>query len=186
MPTKKKPAKRKTAAKPALGQLRQLQQTVKSLRVKLERETRARKIEARVKSEAQKARAQLTSQIAALRDQGRKLASELKSALGDSSKRDSARQQALAKISELKTDYAKKSAEMKSQLSRTTAELARKSEELKKLAAETAHRAVGIIRSEEPDAAPEAPMGESSEMPQEVSPQEIEDRGDDKEPDEEQ
>src|SRR5271168_3159086 len=175
MPTKKKPVKRKKAAtkNPALKQLEDLRKTVKQMRVKLERETRARKIEARVKSEAQKARAQLASQIAALRDQGRKLASDLKSALGDSRKRDAARQQAVAKIAELKAEYSKKSTELRS-------ELARKSEELRKLAGETAQRAVGIIRGEEPQAAPEAPMGGSSQMPHEVSPQEIEDRGDDK------
>jgi chromosome segregation ATPase len=163
MPTKKKPAKRRKAAKPASGQLEQLRKTVKALRVKLERETKARKIEARVKSEAQKARAQLASQIAALREQGRKLASELKSALGDASKRDSARRQALATIEELKQGYAKKSAELRSELSRTTAELARKSEELKKLAGEAAHRAVEIIRSEAPQAAPGASSSGGSE-----------------------
>jgi chromosome segregation ATPase len=188
MPTKKKPMKRKTTAKknPALKQLESMRKTVKQLRVKLERESRARKIEARIKSEAQKARAQLSSQISALRDQGRKLASDLKSALGDSRKRDAARQQGVAKIAELKAEYSKKSTELRSELSRTTSELARKSEELKKLAGETAQRAVGIIRGDEPQAAPEAPMGESSQIPHEVSPQEIEDRGDDKEPDEEQ
>ena len=65
MPTKKKPVRRKKAAtkNPALKQLEGLRKTIKLLRVKLERETRARKIEARVKSEAQKARAQLGSQI---------------------------------------------------------------------------------------------------------------------------
>ena len=187
MPTKKKPAKQRAAKKnPATGQIEQLRRTVKALRLKLERETKARKIEARVKSEAQKARAQLASQITALRDQGRKLATNLKSALGDAGKRDAARQQAVAKIADLKAEYAKKSAQMKSDLARTTAELARKSEELKKLAGEAAHRAVEIIRSEEPNPAPEASMGSSSELPKEVSPQEIEDRGDDKEPDEEQ
>ena len=163
-----------------------MRKTVKELRVKLERETKARKIEARVKSEAQKARAQLASQIAALRDQGRKLATNLKSALGDAGKRDAARQQALAKIADLKAEYAKKSAEMRSELSRTTAELARKSEELKKLAGEAAHRAVEIIRSEEPNPAPESANGWKLRTAKEVSPQEIEDRGDDKEPDEEQ
>src|SRR5260370_38419906 len=109
MPTKKKPVRRTKAAKnnPALRQIAQLRKTVKALRIKLERETKARKIEARVKSEAQKARAQLASQIAALRDQGRKLATNLKSALGDASKRDAARQQALPKSRELKTEAAK-------------------------------------------------------------------------------
>jgi len=186
---KKKPArqvKKKKAAKPGLGQLRQLQKTVKALRIKLERETRARKIEARVKSEAQKARAQLTSQIAALREQGRKLASELKSALGDASKRDSARQQALGKIAELKAEYAKKSAEMRSQLSRATTELARKSEELRKLAGETAHRAVDIIRGDEPHPAQEASAGGSSELHTESATTGPGSSGSEKEPDEEQ
>jgi uncharacterized phage infection (PIP) family protein YhgE len=180
MPTKKKPVTRRKAPKnnPALRQLAQLRKTVKELRIKLERETKARKIEARVKSEAQKARTQLASQISSLRDQGRKLATNLKSALGDAGKRDAARQQALAKIAELKAEYAKKSAEMRSELSRTTAELARKSEELKKLAGEAAHRAVEIIRSEEPQAAPATPMGGSSET--------VGAMGDEKEPDEEQ
>src|ERR1700683_1047837 len=172
MPTKKNPAKRMKAAKknPATAQLDQLRKTIRELRIKLERETRARKIEARVKSEAQKARAALASQITALRDQGRKLASDLKSALGDSRKRDAARQQAVAKIAELKAEYSKKSTELRSELSRTTSEVARKSEELKKLAGETAQRAVGIIRGAPPQAAPEAPMGESSQIPHEVSP----------------
>src|ERR1700722_17742485 len=158
MPTKKKPAKQRAAKKnPATGQIEQLRRTVKALRLKLERETKARKIEARVKSEAQKARAQLASQITALRDQGRKLATNLKSALGDAGKRDAARQQALAKIAELKAEYSKRTAELRSELSHATAELGRKSEELKKLAGEAAHRAVEIIRSDESQALPEAP-----------------------------
>jgi len=179
MPTKKKPMKRKAAKKnPATGQIEQLRKTVKALRIKLERETRARKIEARVKSEAQKARAQLASQIAALREQGRKLATNLKSALGDAIKRDAARQQALAKIAELKAEYAKKTSGLRSELSHTTAELARKSEELRRLAGEAAHRAVEIIRSDEPHAAPEAPAG--------ASPESVGGMADEKEPDEEQ
>src|ERR1700730_2014753 len=180
MPTRKKPATpRKTPKKdPALRQLAQLRKTVKGLRVKLERETKARQIEARVKSEAQKARAQLASQITALRDQGRKLATNLKSALGDAGKRDAARQQALAKIAELKAEYSKRTAELRSELSHATAELGRKSEELKKLAGEAAHRAVEIIGSEESHQAPEPPVTGSSES--------VGNLGDEKEPDEEQ
>lgn len=180
MPTRKKPATRRKVAKkdPALRQLAQLRKTVRGLRVKLERETRARQIEARVKTEAQKARAQLASQISALRDQGRKLAANLKSALGDASKRDAARQQAVAKIAELKAEYSKKTAELRSELSHATSELARKSEELKKLAGEAAHRAIEIIRSDESQAAPEAPVTGSSESAGDIR--------DEKEPDEEQ
>jgi uncharacterized phage infection (PIP) family protein YhgE len=184
LPTKKKTAKPKKAVNPAFRQLDQLRKTVKALRVRLERETRARKIEARVKSEAQKARTRLASQIAELREQGRKLATDLRSALGDASKRDAARQQAIAKIAELKAEYAKKSAELRSELSRTTAELARKSEELKKLAGEAAHRAVEIIRGEEHHAAPAA--GASSEPHREAPPQETAGSGYEKEPEEEQ
>ncbi len=184
MPTKKKTAKRKKAVNPALKQLDQLRKTAKMLRVKLERETKARKIEARIKSEAQKARAMLASQIAALREQGRKLGQDLRSALGDASKRDAARQQAIAKISELRAQYTKKSAELRSELSRTTAELARKSEELRKLAGESAHRAVEIIRGEEHHAAPEA--GASPEPHQEAPPVESAGSRYEKEPDEEQ
>ncbi len=184
MPTMKKTAKQNKTVNPALRQIEQLRKTVKALRIRLERETKARKIEARVKSEAQKARTQLASQIAALRDQGRKLATNLKSALGDASKRDAARQQAIAKIAELKADYTKKSAELRSQLSRTTAELARKSEELKKLAGEAAHRAVEIIRGEEHHAAPEA--GASAQPHKEAPPQETAGSGYEKEPEEEQ
>ncbi len=184
MPTKKKTAKRKKAVNPALRQLEQLRKTVKMLRVKLERESRAPKIEARVKSEAQKARALLASRIAALREQGRKLASDLRSALGDASKRDAARQQAIAKIAELRAEYAKKSAELRSELSQATAELARKSEELKKLAREAAHRAVEIIRGEEHHAA--ADLGTSPQPHKEAPPDETADSRYEKEPDEEQ
>jgi len=62
MPTRKKPVTRSNSSKkdPAVRQLAQLRKTVKELRVKLEREIKARQIEARVKTEAQKARAQLT------------------------------------------------------------------------------------------------------------------------------
>jgi predicted nucleic acid-binding Zn-ribbon protein len=186
MPSKRKAAKaKKKAVNPALKQLEQLRKTVKTLRVKLERETRARKIEARVKSEAQKARAQLATQIAALRVQGRKLASDLKGALGDARKRDALRQQALAKVAELKAEYSKKTADLKSELSRTTSDLARKSEELRKLAGETAHRAVEIIRGEEHHAAPEAPT-QSSEPRTESATPGPGGGGYEKEPDEEQ
>ncbi|MGH7925952.1 MAG: hypothetical protein ACREQH_15315 [Candidatus Binatus sp.] len=186
MPTKRKTVKRKKAVKRVPGQFEQLRKTVKALRLKLERETRARKIEARVKSEAQKARAQLASQIAALRDQGRKLASELKSALNDAGKRDAARQQALGKIAGLKAEYTKKSAELRSELSRATSELARKSDELKKLAGEAAHRAAEIIRSEAPPAAPETAAGGASEPRRESAATGPLSSGYEKEPDEEQ
>ena len=81
MPAKKKgPRKtRRAATSPAHRQVEQLRKSFKAIKIKLERETKARKIEARIKSEAEKARAQLTVQLKALREQGKKLASELKS-----------------------------------------------------------------------------------------------------------
>jgi chromosome segregation ATPase len=186
MPAKKKPAKKTKTAKPATAQFDQLRKTVKMLKVKLEREMKARKVEARVRTETQKARAQLASQITALRDQGRKLASELKSALGDAKKREAARKQATDKIAELKAEYGKKSAQLKSELSRATTDLARKSEDLRKLAGETAHRAVGIIRGEEPHVEAEASPRATSELQTESVRPESEGAGYEKESDEEQ
>ena len=187
MPTKKKPAKRKKATKPATGQLQHLRKTIKGLKVRLEREMKARKVEARVVSEAKKARAQLASQIAALRDHGRKLASELKAALGDANKREAARKQALDKIAELKAEYAKKSADFRSELTRATSDLAHKTEELRKLAGEAAHRAVGIIRGEEPQTATAASTRATSSLQTEsTATPESEGAGYEKESDEEQ
>ena len=150
MPIKKRSQKKaKRGANPALRQVEQLRKSVKVLKLKLEREVKARKLEARVKSEAKAAGAKLSTQLKSLRDQGKKLASELKSALSDTKKREAARKEALAKIAELKAQYSKTSTGLKAELAQKTAELRRKSEELMKLAGQSAHRAAEIIRSEE-------------------------------------
>ncbi len=73
----------------------------------------------------------------------------MKSALSDTKKREAARKEALAKIAELKAQYSKTSTGLKAELAQKTAELRRKSEELMKLAGQSAHRAAEIIRSEE-------------------------------------
>ena len=88
----------------------------------------------------------------------------MKSALSDASKREAARKEALAKIAELKAQYAKTSTGLKAELAQKTAELRRKSEELMKLAGQSAHRAAEIIRSEEhhPAEAEEAGAEKSS------------------------
>jgi hypothetical protein len=198
MPVKKKtPKKAKRTANPALRQFEQLRKSVRVLKLKLERETKARKIEARIKSEVEKAGLRLTTQLRALRDQGRKLAFELKSALGDASKREAARKEALARIADLRAQYAKTSAGLKAELGQKTADLRRKSEELVKLAGQSAHRAAEIIRGEEHHAPAEAakagstgssyPADERSfpEHPGEGASREIEDGEDDKGPDEE-
>lgn len=165
MPAKKKaPKKTRRAASPAHRQVEQLRKSFKALKVKLERETRARKIEARIKAEAEKARARLTVQLKALRDQGKKLASELKSALGNANRREAARKEALAKIADLKAQYAKASAELRTELSQKTADLRHKSEELMKLAGQSAHRAAEIIRGEEHHEAPQAATTGSAEL----------------------
>lgn len=201
MPKKAKPAKRKPARKPAPGQLDVLRKRVRELAVKLEREARAHKLEARLKSEMKKAHAQLSSQMKAMRDQGRKIATELKAALGDANKREAARKEALKRIEALKAEYAKKSAmlkaeytrrtsELKSELSQTAAELSRKSDELRKLAAESAHRAVEIIRGPEPQAPPAAspktgPL-DAAELHIETTQGYVEKPESEREPDEEQ
>jgi hypothetical protein len=165
MPVKKKSQKKaKRGANPALRQVEQLRKSVKILKLKLEREMKARKLEERVKSEAKAAGAKLTTQLKSLRDQGKKLATELKSALSDTKKREAARKEALAKIAELKAQYSKTSTGLRAELSQKTAELRRKSEELMKLAGQSAHRAAEIIRSEEhhPAEAEKAGTTESS------------------------
>ncbi len=118
-------------------QLRQLRATVNALRRRLEREAKARKLDSRLLAGAKKARGQVAKQMSALRDQGRKLAAQLRAALGDANKREQARKQALAKIAELRADLVRK-----------TGDLKRKSEELRRLAQESAERAREIIRGE--------------------------------------
>ena len=193
MPKKRTPAKRKPAKKPAPGQLDILRRRVRELAVKLEREARARKLEARIKSEVQKAHSELRSQLKMLQVRGRKIATELRSAIGDANKREAARKEALRKIEGLRAEYSKKSAalraeytkrtsELKSDLSRTAAELSRKSDELRKLAAESAHRAVEIIRSSEhqaPAASPKTGPLDASELHAEIARGDVENPGDD-------
>lgn len=160
----------KSAGAPRAGavarELDQLRSKVKELTLRLEREAKARQLDARVTAEAKKAREQLTREIKALREQGRKLASQLKSTLGSASKRKQALNDARAKIAELKV-----------KLERKTADLRRKSEELKKLAAESAHRAAAIVRGEaqrvtEPPAAEPAAPPAPSELGSESHPSE--------------
>lgn len=165
MPVKTKSQKKaKRGANPALRQVEQLRKSVKILKLKLEREMKARKLEARIKSEAKAAGARLSTQLKSIRDQGKKLATELKSALGDASKREAARKEALARIAQLKAQYSRTSTGLRAELSQKTAELRRKSEELMKLAGQSAQRAAEIIRSEEhhPAAAEKAGATQSS------------------------
>jgi chromosome segregation ATPase len=140
---KRAPKSRKTSDASA-RQLAQLRATVKQLRTRLERETRARRLENRVLAEAKKARASVTAQVDALRKQGRKLAAQLKSTLTNAKSREAARKEALKMVAALKADLARRSGELR-----------RKSEELRKLAQESAERAREIIRSESPP--PQAP-----------------------------
>jgi chromosome segregation ATPase len=135
-------AKSRSTRRPGTGnvvarELDQLKRKVKELTVRLEREAKARKLDARLAAEAKKTRAQLTKEITAVRGHGRKLASQLKSTLGDASKREQALKEARAKIAELKEE-----------LGRKTADLRRKSGELRKLAEEAAHRATAISRGD--------------------------------------
>jgi chromosome segregation ATPase len=152
MPAKKKAAKKsrpRKKLKAAPSQIDSLRKTITDLRKRLEKELKARKIDTRIVTEGKKAREQLGKQIQALRVQGSKLSAQLKAALGDSKQREKPRQDALKKIEQLRKELGSK-----------TSELMRKSEQLKELAAQSASRAVEIIRGE--PAAPETnPEGES-------------------------
>lgn len=143
---KKQPAKKKPAAANPARQIAALRAEVKALSAKLARESRAGQLNVRLLTEAKKARAELTRQVTALRSQGKKLASQLKSTLGDSRRRDAARKQAIARVAELRKELALR-----------TDEVRRKSEELRRLAQESAQRAVEIIRGEPAPPAPPSP-----------------------------
>lgn len=121
----------------ASAQLKQLRKTVVQLTSRLEKEAKARTAASTVLAEAKKARAALMAQLKTLRDEGSHLAKELKRALGDADKREAARRQALEKVAELRAELAHR-----------TDELKRKSEELARLAIDSAGRAKDIIMSE--------------------------------------
>jgi chromosome segregation ATPase len=116
-------------------ELDQLKRKVKELTLRLEHEAKARKLDAQLAEKAKKLGEKLSKETKILREQGRKLASQLKSTLSDASKRDQAVKETHTKIAELRDE-----------LGRKTADLKRKSGELKKLAKESAHRAARIIR----------------------------------------
>ena len=166
MPTKKKVSKarrkpvrraRKSASAVssvsamASAQLKQLRKNVDELKTRLQKEAKGRSFDARLLKEAKSARDRLAKQIGALRDQGSRLSSQLRKALSDADKREQARQQALNKIGELRNE-----------LTRRTEELRHKSEELAKLARESAGRARDIIMGEEEHAAPASDVGAES------------------------
>jgi chromosome segregation ATPase len=166
MPTKKKtppPARKpaRKASKPApsgggvsamaSAQFKQLRKTVDQLTARLEKEAKARAAASTVIAEAKKAREILTTQVKTMRDEGGRLAKALKRALGDADKREAARRQAIDKIAELRKELAHR-----------TEELKRKSEELAKLAIDSAGRARDIIMSEgETPSAHESPASEA-------------------------
>lgn len=116
-------------------ELDQLRKKVKELTGKLESEMKARKINERVAAEAKKARDQLNKQIRALSDQGGKMAAQLKSTMSDASKREQALKEARDKVKELRADVSRKAAELK-----------HKTQELTKIAVESAHRAAAVMR----------------------------------------
>jgi chromosome segregation ATPase len=166
MPTKKKtpsparkPARKTRKPDPPTGgsvsamasaQFKQLRKTVEQLTARLEKEANARAAASTVIAEAKKAREMLAGQMKNLRDEGSRLTKELKRALGDADKREAARRQAVDKIAELRKELAHR-----------TEELKRKSEELAKLAVDSAGRAKDIIMSEgETPASMESPASE--------------------------
>jgi chromosome segregation ATPase len=133
-------ARPRGAASAPAGQLTQLRATLQELRAKLAQATHKRRLDVRMLNEAKRAREQVSRQMNALREQGRKLAGELRKALTESDRRHQAREQALAKIAELKAE-----------LIRKTEALKRKSHELGQLARESAHRARTILQGEQPE-----------------------------------
>jgi len=144
---------------------------VRELRAKLAKEAKKNRLDLRLLNEAKRARDQISRQVAALREQGRKLAGQLKKTLTEGDRRKKARDQALAKIAELKAE-----------LMRKTEDLKRKSLELEQLARESAERAHTIWQSEpkeavQPQAAPPVEPPAAGEAQPTPAPTTSEDKG---------
>lgn len=138
----------------ASSQVQQLRKTVAQLTSRLEKEIKMNATSAKVVAEAKKARDTLMGQLKTLREEGTHLAMELRRALSDADKREAARRQALDTVSKLRTE-----------LGHRTEELKRKSEELARLAVDSAGRAKNIIMSEVStgEEAPPPPSGAESD-----------------------
>jgi chromosome segregation ATPase len=158
VPQKKGPSAKVAAA--VAKELSQLRKKADELRARLDAEIQRREVESKVLREAKKARDQVAAELKLLRQQAAKGATELKKALTDATRREQARMAAAAKVEELKADLRSK-----------TAELKRKSNELARLAMETATKAKDILvegppgaqSGTEPPPAPEpAPVANSS------------------------
>ena len=89
----------RSAGSAGARELDQLTKKVKELTLRLQREVKARKLDAQLVAVAKKGREQMTREIKTLREQGRKLGSQLKSRLGDAGKREQALQEARARES---------------------------------------------------------------------------------------
>jgi hypothetical protein len=130
-------AGKRGATNTAARELERLRKKNRELTLRLEREAKARKLEAGLRAAARKAQTQLAGQIKTLGAQGRKLASEFKSAVLESTKRQQRHQKAVVTIAGLKAELARKAAELK-----------HKSQALGKLAHESTHLAATIVRGE--------------------------------------
>ncbi len=137
----------------ASSQIKQLRKTVAQLTSRLEKEIKVNATSAKVVAEAKKARTTLMGQLKTLREEGSHLAKELKRALSDADKREAARRQAHDTVAKLRAE-----------LGHRTEELKRKSEELGRLAMDSAGRAKDIIMSEA------SPSDETSRPPTEREP----------------
>ena len=147
---KTKPPAERRSLRDGLGTIEAAAENRRSSQRRLEKEAKANATASKVIAEAKKARDALMGQMKTLRDEGSRLAKELKRALGDADKREAARRQAVEKIAELRKDLAHR-----------TEELKRKSEELAQLAMDSAGRARDIIMSEVETASPsESSMSE--------------------------
>jgi chromosome segregation ATPase len=161
MPTAKAGSGNRKGFSPAAAkQIRQLQATVRQLRLKLAQEAKRSKANLLMVAEARRARDRVAKEITSLKNQGRKLAQQVKRILSDAQSRERARKEAMTRVAELRTE-----------LKRKTDELMRKSGELAKLAKESSERARAIIHSEaaashdNPPASTIQPHQESTEPP---------------------
>jgi chromosome segregation ATPase len=100
-----------------------------------------------LKARYEKDRKDLASRAAKVGAELKRRSDELKAAISDSARIKQARDAAVKATNDLKARYEKEKSDLAARLAQTTAEVKRKSEELKNLAQESMHRAAEIVRS---------------------------------------
>ncbi|MGH7934372.1 MAG: hypothetical protein ACREQN_14595 [Candidatus Binataceae bacterium] len=95
------------------SQIKQLRATVHEFRIRLQHEARQRRLDLRLLAEAKRTRTRITREMTALREQERRLAKQLRKALGESGREERTRRRAQARVVELRAALKRKTEELR-------------------------------------------------------------------------